>query len=160
MSVMTKLADAIKSSTVDLSQDLDLPLHLTNIYACSVYSFSGREPVHTYIAGIHTRLAVDKLSEWCDAHHGFRPLRSTARTPVRRLKMVDLIENPEAYDVALQNAKDLKDQGIVYALRQLPQWIAEQTGVAIPAADIYAASGLVLSLANTLSRLTRKGASV
>lgn len=155
MSTMTALAAAIKAKHLDLSADLDLPLSLCNIYACSVYRFNGKEPVHTFIGAIHTALAVNKLSDWCDTHHQFRPLRSTAKTPVRRLKMVDLIENPAAWDSALANAKAQGDQGIVYALRQIPQWIAAQTGVAIPATDHYAASGLVASLAQTLTRLTR-----
>lgn len=155
MSVMSKLAAAIKAAKVDLSADLDLPLSLTNIYACSVYRFNGQPPVHTYIGALHTALAVNTLGDWCEKHHDFRPLRSTAKTPVRRLKMVDLIENPAAWDGALSNAKEQGDDVIVYALRRLPQWISQQTGVALPQVDHYAASGLVATLSQTLSRLTR-----
>jgi len=155
MSIMCRLSAAIKAQNVDLSADLDLPLSLTNIYACSVYRFNGQHPVHTFIGAIHTALAVNKLSDWCETHHNFRPLRSTAKTPVRRLKMSDLIENPGAWDMALQNAKEQGDAGIVYALRQLPQWIAQQTGVPLPQLDNYATSGLVGALTQTLSRLTR-----
>lgn len=155
MSIMSELAAAVKAQNVDLSADLDLPLSLTNIYACSVYRFDGQRPVHTYIGAIHTALAVNKLGDWCEEHHNFRPLRSTAKTPVRRLKMADLIENPAAWDSALHNAKQQGDQGIVYALRQIPQWISKQTGVAIPQPDHYATSSLVASLTQTLSRLTR-----
>lgn len=155
MSVMSKLSVAIKTQNVDLSADLDLPLSLCNIYACSVYRFDGQLPVHTYIGAIYTALAVNKLADWCEAKHNFRPMRSTAKTPVRRLKMVDLIENPAAWDSALANAKEQGDQGIVYALRQIPQWISKQTGVAIPQPDHYATSGLVGALTSTISRLTR-----
>lgn len=155
MSVMTQLAASIKAAAVDLSQDLDLPLHLTNLYACSVYRFDGQPAVHTFIGAPFTGYAVSKLSDWCETHHKFRPLRSTAKTPVRRLKMVDLIENPAAWDSALANAKHCGDTLVVSALRQLPQWISQQTGVALPPLDHYATSGLVATLSQTLSRLTR-----
>lgn len=154
MSVMSRLAVAIQDAGVDLSADLDLPLSLTNIYACSVYRFDGQRPVHVFIGAIHTALAVKKLGDWCEANHNFRPLRSNAKTPVRRLKMADLIENPGAYDAALQIAKEQGDDGIVYALRQLPQWISKQTGVAMPQLDHYATSSLVGALSQALSRLT------
>lgn len=155
MSVMSQLSVAIQAAGVDLSADVDLPQSLTNIYACSVYRFDGKSPVHCYIGAIHTALAVKKLGDWCEEHHNFRPLRSSAKTPVRRLKMADLIENPGAYDAALQIAKEQGDDGIVYALRQLPRWISQQTGVPMPQLDHYATSGLVGALTQTLSRLTR-----
>jgi hypothetical protein len=135
MTVMSRLAQRIQDAKVDLSADVDLPLSLINIYACSVYRFDGKHPVHTYVAAIHTAVAVAKLADWCEERHNFRPLRSTCKTPVRRLKMADLIENPAAFDSALRNAKDSHDEGAVYALRRLPRWISEQTGVAMPVID-------------------------
>ncbi len=155
MSVMSKLSVAIKTQNVDLSADLDLPLSLCNIYACSVYRFDGQLPVHTYIGAIYTALAVNKLADWCEAKHNFRPMRSTAKTPVRRLKMVDLIENPAAWDSALANAKANGDSGVVEALRGLPRWISKQTGVPMPEMEELATSGLLGSLTGTISRILR-----
>lgn len=155
MSVMTKLAVAIQEAGVDLSEDVDLPLSLINIYACSVYRFDGKSPVHTYIGAIYTAVAVKHLSDWCHTNHNFRPMRSTAKTPVRRLKMADLIENPAAWDSALANAKENGDSGVVMALRELPRWISQQTGVPIPAMEELHTLGLVGSITQTLQRMTR-----
>lgn len=142
MTLMTRLADAIQARSLDLSADLDLPYHLTNIYACSVYRFDGSDAVHVNIAAAHTGPAVAKLGNWCVEQHGFRPYRSTAKTPVRRLKMNDLIENPAAYDSALQLAKDNRESDVVAALRRLPAWISEQTGVPLPDLSENAADSL------------------
>lgn len=157
MSVMMKLSAAIRNSSVDLRADVDLPFELGNIYACSVYRFDDSHPVHTFIAGAHTSVAVARLSDWCEMRHDFRPLRSTAKTPVRRLKMADLIENPGAWDAALQNAKALGNVETVSLLRRIPQWIATQTGVPIPAfeMDLSKAAGLVGALTPSLVRTVR-----
>jgi hypothetical protein len=156
MSVMSKLAAAIRE--VDAAQqgaDVDLPLELGNIYACSVYRFDDSRPVHTFIAGAHTAVAVSRLSDWCEMRHDFRPLRSTAKTPVRRLKMQDLIENPGAWDAALQNAKVLGHQDTVSLLRRIPQWISQQTGVAIPDLPLAMTVPTVAALSPTLLRALR-----
>lgn len=158
MSIMSRLAAAIQAKNPDLSQDLDLPRHLTNIYACSVYRFDGSGPVHVNIAADHTAPAVAKLGNWCVDQHGFRPQRSTCKTPVRRLKMNDLIENPGAYDSALALAKANHESDVVKALRQLPQWIAEQTGVPIPDLAENAADSLWRALSAELGHLTALGA--
>lgn len=153
MSTMSRLAVAIQTKGVDLSADLDLPLDLTNIYACSVYRFDGSSAVHCFIAAAHTAVAVAKLGNWCVDRHGFRPYRSTAKTPVRRLRMNDLIENPGAYDAALQLAKDNAESDVVKALRRLPQWISVQTGVPIPDLDAYSASAKWNELRAEINRL-------
>lgn len=155
MSVMTKLSAAIRNSDLDM-HDLDLPFELGNIYACSVYRFDDSRPVHTFIAGDHTAVAVARLSDWCEMRHDFRPLRSTAKTPVRRLKMGDLIENPGAWDAALANAKALGNMDTVSLLRRIPQWISAKTGVPIPEFQINLdAPGLVAALTPALSRTVR-----
>lgn len=155
MSVMTKLSAAIRNSDLDM-HDLDLPFELGNIYACSVYRFDDGHPVHTFIAGEHTAVAVSRLSDWCEMRHDFRPLRSSAKTPVRRLKMLDLIENPGAWDAALQNAKALGNLDTVALLRRIPQWISAQTGVPIPEFEMNLdAPGLVAALAPNLTRTVR-----
>lgn len=88
--------------------------------------------------------------------HDFRPMRSSAKTPVRRLKMLDLIENPGAWDAALQNAKALGNLDTVSLLRRIPQWIATQTGVPIPEFEMdLDAPGLVAALTPALSRTVR-----
>lgn len=154
MSTMSRLSVAIQAKQVDLSADLDLPYSLINIYACSVYRFEAGSPtLHVNIAAAHTAVAVAKLGNWCVDHHQFRPYRSTAKTPVRRLRMNDLIENPGAYDAALQLAKANGESDVVAALRALPAWISLQTGVPIPALDAYAASALWGALSSEISRL-------
>lgn len=156
MSVMTKLSAAIRNARADLCADVDLPIELGNIYACSVYRFDDSHPVHTFIAGDHTAVAVARLSDWCEMRHDFRPLRSSAKTPVRRLKMLDLIENPGAWDAALQNAKALGNLDTVALLRRIPQWIATQTGVPIPEFQMNLdAPGLVAALVPNLTRTVR-----
>jgi hypothetical protein len=153
MSLMTRLAVAVQSKNPDLSADLDLPIHLINIYACSVYRFDGGHPVHCNIAAAHTAVAVAKLGNWCVEQHGFRPYRSTCKTPVRRLRMNDLIENPGAYDAALQLAKANGESDVVAALRRLPAWISAQTGVAIPELGADAASSLWSALSAEIGAL-------
>lgn len=157
MSVMTKLSAAVRNACADLRADVDLPFELGNIYACSVYRFDDSHPVHTFIAGAHTSVAVARLSDWCEMRHDFRPMRSSAKTPVRRLKMADLIENPGAWDAALQNAKALGNLDTVALLRRIPQWIATQTGVPIPEfeMDLSKAAGLVGALVPNLVRTVR-----
>lgn len=157
MSVMTKLSAAVRNARADLRADVDLPIELGNIYACSVYRFDDSPPVHTFIAGAHTSVAVARLSDWCEMRHDFRPMRSSAKTPVRRLKMLDLIENPGAWDAALQNAKALGNLDTVSLLRRIPQWIATQTGVPIPEfeMDLSKAAGLVGALVPNLVRTVR-----
>jgi hypothetical protein len=154
MSIMSKLAVSIQDRGIDLSADLDLPQSLTNIYACSVYRFDGGHPLHCYIAAAHTAVAVAKLGNWCVTNHNFRPQRSTAKTPVRRLKMADLIECPGAYDAALQLAKENHESDVVTALRKLPLWISEQTGVPIPALNVQEADRLYQTLSSEIAALS------
>ncbi|QBJ04451.1 hypothetical protein HOV23_gp122 [Pseudomonas phage Lana] len=157
MSTMTRLAVAIQTKAPDLSADLDLPLHLINIYACSVYRFDGSNAVHCFIAAAHTAPAVAKLGNWCVTQHGFRPYRSTCKTPVRRLKMNDLIENPGAFDAALQLAKENGESDVVKALRQLPQWISAQTGVPVPELEGNVADSLWRALSAEITALPHVG---
>jgi len=154
MTIMNRLAVAIQTKGVDLSADLDLPTTLINIYACSVYRFeTGASGLHVNIAAAHTAVAVAKLGNWCVENHNFRPHRSTAKTPVRRLRMADLIENPGAYNAALQLAKHNGESDVVAALRAIPGWISKTTGVPIPNLDEYAASSLWSALSSEISRL-------
>lgn len=159
MSVMCKLSAAVLNTLPKAGiVDVDLPIELGNIYACSVYRFDDSHPVHTFIAGPHTAVAVSRLSDWCDMRHDFRPLRSTAKTPVRRLKMIDLIENPGAWDAALHNAKTMGHADTVSLLRRIPQWISQQTGVPVPEIKIDLSpspSGLVATLASNPVRTVR-----
>lgn len=155
MSVMMKLSAAVRNARADLGADVDLPFDLVNIYACSVYRFDDSHPVHTFIAGAHTAVAVARLSDWCEMRHDFRPMRSSAKTPVRRLKMLDLIENPGAWDAALQNAKALGHVDTVSLLRRIPQWISSQTGVPIPTVQPDSVPGLVAALTPNLVRTVR-----
>jgi hypothetical protein len=154
MSIMSQLAVAIQDRGIDLSADLDLPQHLTNIYACSVYRFDGSNPLHVNIAAAHTAVAVAKLGNWCVTNHGFRPYRASAKTPVRRLKMADLIQCPGVYDAALQLAKENQESDVVTALRKIPAWISQQTGVPLPVLNVADTDRLFQSLTNEIAALS------
>ena len=100
--------------------DTDLPL--PNIYWCSV-DMPGMGQFHAHLASDHTKAAVHKMANHCAAHYGFRPFRSNSQMKVRRLKLGDLLENPEAHRIALDNARAAGESDIIAALEKLPTWI-------------------------------------
>ncbi len=126
MSRMTLLADAIVNSSVQVPRNVSLPY--PNIYFASVYAI-GRAGVHTYLCADHTRAAVQKTANWCAEFHKFRPVRSNSCIKLRRLMLEDLIENPAAYDKALQLAIHNGERDNVAKLEALPEWIAQRCGV-------------------------------
>jgi hypothetical protein len=116
---MTEVAASLRACQFNPDADLPLP----NIYWCSVY-MPGVGEFHTHLAGAHTRIAVFKMADWCSVTHGARPYRSNSVMKLRRLKLGDLIENPAAYQIAMDNAKWAGEGDTVVALEGLPLWIA------------------------------------
>jgi hypothetical protein len=121
MTALTMAAVATQFANARYDYDLDLPL--PNIYWCTA-DMPGHAKRHTHLAADHTIAVVQKMANHCAEHHGFRPMRSNSRLKVRRLKLGDLMENADAYDVALANARAAGERDIVVALLKLPAWIA------------------------------------
>lgn len=138
MNPPTMIEVAASLRACHFNPDADLPL--PNIYWCSVY-MPGVGEFHTHLAGNHTRLAVFKMADWCSLTHGARPYRSNSVMKLRRLKLGDLIENPAAYQTALDNAKWAGEGDVVVALEAFPAWItAHVQGLNPPARQLCAAN--------------------
>lgn len=129
---MATLAASITASGVRYNADLDLPR--PNLYLATVYPFN-KPLISVYVAADHTAPAVQKVSNMVAISHRFRPMRSNSVIKMRRLRLGDVIENPDAYDSALLAAKSAGETDIVNALRKLPQWVAEATKTDIPPVD-------------------------
>lgn len=151
-SIMATLAAAITASGVRYDADADLPL--PNIYLASVYPFN-KPAISVYVAADHTRPAVQKVSNMVAASHYFRPMRSNSVIKMRRLRLGDVIENPDAYTRALLSAKAAGETDIVAALRKLPQWVSELTGTPIPPMDSGSLWGALTDALSSLPVLTR-----
>jgi hypothetical protein len=138
MKTPTMLEVAASLRACQYNPDADLPL--PNIYWCSVY-MPGIGEFHTHLAGNHTRLAVFKMADWCSLTHGARPYRSNSVMKLRRLKLGDLIENPAAYQTALDNARWAGEGDTVVALEKFPAWMAAHVqGLSVPVRELRAAN--------------------
>lgn len=147
-SKMTRLCQSIQARNAPYDRNGDLPQ--PNIYLCSVFRFCGASH-NVYVAAQFTGSAMQKIVNWAVHTHGFRPMRSNSTIKVRRLLLGDIIENPAAYDAALELAKANGESDIVAGLRALPDWIAAQTGVPMPTLDDKGASSLWSTLSDMLS---------
>lgn len=150
--VMVRLCKAIRDSGVNYNADADLPA--PNLYLCSVYPLvtpAPFDPVHVNLCADYTAAVMRKVSNYMVDKHNFRPYRSNATVKVRRLKLGDVIQNPEAYLAALLNAKAAGESDIVTALRKLPSFIATATGVPIP--DVVDADSVWSRLCDAISPL-------
>lgn len=116
---MAQVAEALRGARYLSNTDLPLP----NVYWCSV-DMPEVGQFHTHLASDHTIAAVKKMANWCAENRGFRPYRSNSQLKVRRLKLGDLIENPEAHRIALDNARAAGESDVIAALEKLPAWIA------------------------------------
>lgn len=118
MKTMAEVAVELRGARYLANANLPLP----NVYWCSV-DMPGHGQHHTHLASDHTIAAVKKMANFCAHHHGFRPMRSNSQLKVRRLKLGDLIENPDAHRIALDNARAAGERDIIAALEKLPAWI-------------------------------------
>lgn len=121
MNVLTMATVAAQYANAAYNPDQDLPL--PNIYWCTV-DMPDHGKHHAHLAADHTKAAVQKMANWCAENKGFRPMRSNSKLKVRRLKLGDLLENPEAYTVALNHARAAGERDIIQGLMTLPAWIA------------------------------------
>lgn len=116
---MAEVSASLRGCRFMSNTDLPLP----NVYWCSV-DMPEKGSFHTHLASDHTIAAVKKMANWCAENRGFRPYRSNSQLKVRRLKLGDLIENPEAHQIALDNARAAGESDVIAALEKLPAWIA------------------------------------
>lgn len=149
---MLKLCASIQSKRVPFDRDADLTL--PNVYFCTVVTHDNRT-MHTYLAADHTKVVMQKVSNWCVDHHSFRPYRSNSTIKVRRMKLGDIIENPNSYCQALAHAKNQCEADIVRELRKWPQMISSITGVPLPVLDSEQAASLWDALSEEVSRQMR-----
>lgn len=99
-------------STDFRNQDLSLP----NVYFMTVSH--GGQTYTTYIAADYSMAAIRKMQRFCVDQHGFRPVRANSDTKMRRMKLGDYLECPEAVPVALSNAIITNELGTIKALEQ------------------------------------------
>lgn len=123
MSIMSNLVQSISAGQIDFNADLPYP----NIYWCTVKHASHGE-FNTYLAGEHTGSAKAKVSRWCRDHHGFAPYRSNSTLLMRRLRLGDIVQNPEAFDVARKHAFEAGESDIIAALDIWPEFIRSKVG--------------------------------
>lgn len=150
--VMVRLCKAIIDSGKPYDASADLPA--PNLYLCSVYPLITPKPfdsVHINLSADYTGLVMQKVSNFMADKHNFRTYRSNSTIKVRRLKLGDVIQNPEAYLAALLNAKAANESDIVTALRKLPLWVSAATGVPIP--DVVDADSVWSRLCDAISPL-------
>ena len=134
---MAHVAEAVRQRRFDHDTDLPLP----NVYWCTV-TLPDRKKIHTHLADYHTKAVVAKLADWCERHKGSRPYRSNSQVRVRRLKLCDVIQTPDAYQVALHNARVAGEEELVVALRLLPAWILQHIDNLERAANEEQAEGI------------------
>jgi hypothetical protein len=103
--------------------DIDLPV--PNVYFATVESATQRQTHHLYVPAAFSGAAFRKVQNLCAMRHGFRPFRSNATVKMRRLKLQDYLEYPEALERALSVALDLGESDIVKGLEQRPQQIRD-----------------------------------
>ena len=133
---MAEVAANLRGYRFNSNTDLPLP----NVYWCSV-DMPNVGKFHTHLASDHTIAAVKKMANWCAETHLFRPYRSNSQMKVRRLKLGDLIENPEAHRIALDNAIAAGERDIIAALQKLPGWIDSHVrSHSLPQREIRAAN--------------------
>lgn len=101
--------------------DIDLPL--PNIYYATVQSAITGEVHHLYVAADFTGAAITKVSNLCAEFKGFRPYRSTATVKLRRLKLQDYLDNPDALRLATFNAAALGERETCQRLQHRPRQV-------------------------------------
>lgn len=124
MTALSMAAVAAQFANAPFNPDQDLPVSLPNVYWCTA-DYPGKGRHHTYLAAGHTKAAVQKMANWCADNKGFRPYRSNSTLKVRRLKLGDLMENPDAFAAALANARESGERDVIAGLLALPQWIVQ-----------------------------------
>lgn len=150
MSIMSNLVQSISEGQIDFNADLPYP----NIYWCTVKHAEFGE-FNTYLAGEFTGSAKAKVSRWCREQHGFMPYRSNSNLLMRRLRLGDIVQNPEAFDVARKHAVEAGERDIVAALDVWPEFIAQKVGGV--ALDVAASATLWERMVGEMSKTFKSG---
>lgn len=94
---------------LELSRELrDKDLPLPNVYMATV-THQG-QMYCTYVAADYSLAAIKKLQRWCVDNHHFRPTRGNSDTKLRRMRLGDYLETPEALQQALINAQEAHER--------------------------------------------------
>lgn len=102
--------------------NVDLPL--PNIYFATVESAVTGQTIHTYIAADFVGAAIAKVGNLCADKHGFRPYRSNSVIKLRRLKLLDYVQSPDALGTAISNATLLGERETAARLTHRPRQVA------------------------------------
>lgn len=141
--------------TNQTEQDLSLP----NVYFVTVSSAITGETHHLYIPADFSGSAFRKAQNICADRYNFRPFRSNSTVKMRRLKLSDYLENPDALRAALVTAAELGERDTLLALRRRPQEIAAMLSLSEqPAIDFDAVLGHLKEQLATLDSLPAKEA--
>ena len=140
--------------TNQTEQDLSLP----NVYFVTVSSAITGETHHLYIPADFSGSAFRKTQNICAERFHFRPFRSNSTVKMRRLKLSDYIENPDALRAALVTAAELGERDTVAALAKRPQEIAALISPPEPAIDFDAVLDHLKEQLATLDSLPAKEA--
>ena len=94
---------------LELSRELrDKDLPTPNVYLATI-THQG-QMYSTYVAADYSLAAIKKLQRWCVDNHHFRPTRGNSDTKLRRMRLGDYLETPEALQEALINAQEAHER--------------------------------------------------
>jgi len=124
----TELADLVFTRSIRYDADANLPQ--PNVYWGTASTADNRTH-NAYVAGMHTRPALARFIAVANLHLRLRLSRSNSVLHMRRLKLGDLMENPGAFQQALDHAKAFGDWECADLLERLPVRLAEQLGLII-----------------------------
>lgn len=130
----TQLAEAVHARHIRYDRDANLPQ--PNVYWSTVQLNDGRS-LNGYVAAGHTAPALRKVLLEASNVLKVRLSRSNSVIRLRRLKLGDLMENPQAFEEALKGAEARRESDIVLALRRLPNDLAAELGVMIDTDSLW-----------------------
>lgn len=129
------LAQAVHDRHVRYQRDADLPA--PNVYWSTVQLNDGCH-LNGYVAADHTAPALRKTLLEAQQLLKVRLSRANSVIRLRRLKLGDLLECPEAFEQALAGARQRNESDIVQALQRLPEQLAIQLGVTLDHDSLWA----------------------
>lgn len=102
--------------TLELSRELrDMDLPTPNVYLATV-TYQG-QMYSTFIAADYSLAAIKKIQRWCVDNYHFRPTRGNSDTKLRRMRLGDYLETPEALQQALINAQEAHERDTILKLQ-------------------------------------------
>lgn len=97
---------------------------LPNVYYVTVSSAATGRVHHVYVSGDYVGQAIGKARQWCEEHHGFRPMATTSEINIRRFRLGDYLENPEGLDQALAHEQHMGSLAAAESLAERKQRLA------------------------------------